>query len=124
VAEGITRAQFEHAIAALIGKAPAEFSLAPEKISDKVPTVEAGLPSALLERRPDIASAERSMAAANAQIGVAVGAYYPQFTLQASINFVSTVISTLLQIANEVWEVGPQLAVTIIDCGSRDDQVM
>ncbi|HSS83050.1 MAG TPA: efflux transporter outer membrane subunit, partial [Reyranella sp.] len=91
VAEGITRAQFEHAIAALIGKAPAEFSLAPEKISDKVPTVEAGLPSALLERRPDIASAERSMQAANAQIGVAQGAYYPQFTLNASINFVSTV---------------------------------
>jgi len=123
VAEGITRAQFEHAIAALIGKAPAEFSLAPEKISDKVPTVEAGLPSALLERRPDIASAERSMAAANAQIGVAVGAYYPQFTLQASINFVSTALNTLLQIANAVWAVGPQFAGTLLDGGARAAQV-
>ena len=123
VAEGITRAQFEHAIAALIGKAPAEFSLAPEKISDKVPTVEAGLPSALLERRPDIASAERSMAAANAQIGVAVGAYYPQFTLAASINFTSTVLNTLLQIANAVWAFGPQLAGTLLDGGSRAAQV-
>jgi NodT family efflux transporter outer membrane factor (OMF) lipoprotein len=123
VAEAITRAQFEHAIAALIGKAPAEFSLAPEKISDQVPTVEAGLPSALLERRPDIASAERSMQAANAQIGVAQGAYYPQFTLNASINFVSTVLSTLLQIANAVWAVGPQLAGTLVDGGSRAAQV-
>ena len=123
VAEGITRAQFEHAIAALIGKAPAEFSLAPEKISDKVPTVEAGLPSALLERRPDIASAERSMAAANAQIGVAVGAYYPQFTLQASINFVSTMLNNLLQIANAVWALGPQFAGTLVDGGSRAAQV-
>jgi len=123
VAEGITRAQFEHAIAALIGKAPAEFSLAPERISDKVPTVEAGLPSALLERRPDIASAERSMAAANAQIGVAVGAYYPQFTLQASINFVSTMLNNLLQIANAVWAFGPQLAGTLVDGGARAAQV-
>jgi NodT family efflux transporter outer membrane factor (OMF) lipoprotein len=123
VAEAANRAQFEHAIAALIGKAPAEFSLPPARISDTVPTIEAGVPSALLERRPDIASAERSMAAANAQIGVAVGAYYPQFTLNASINFASTVLSTLLQIANAVWAVGPQLAGTLVDGGSRAAQV-
>jgi NodT family efflux transporter outer membrane factor (OMF) lipoprotein len=123
VAEAANRAQFEHAIAALIGKAPAEFSLPPARISDTVPTVEAGVPSALLERRPDIASAERSMAAANAQIGVAVGAYYPQFTLNASINFVSTALSTLLQIANAVWAVGPQFAGTLIDGGARAAQV-
>jgi len=123
VAEAANRAQFEHAIAALIGKAPAEFSLPPAKISDTIPTVEAGVPSALLERRPDIASAERSMAAANAQIGVAVGAYYPQFTLNASLNFASTVFSTLLQIANAVWAVGPQLAGTLVDGGSRAAQV-
>jgi NodT family efflux transporter outer membrane factor (OMF) lipoprotein len=123
VAEAANRAQFEHAIAALIGKAPAEFSLPPARISDTVPTVEAGVPSALLERRPDIASAERSMAAANAQIGVAVGAYYPQFTLNASINFISTAFNTLLQIANAVWAVGPQLAGTLIDGGSRAAQV-
>jgi NodT family efflux transporter outer membrane factor (OMF) lipoprotein len=123
VAEGVTRAQFEHAIAALIGKQPAEFSLPPEKISDDVPTIEAGVPSALLERRPDIASAERSMAAANAQIGVAVGAYYPQFTLTASINFVSTMLNNLLQIANAVWAIGPQLAGTLLDGGARAAQV-
>jgi len=123
VAEAANRAQFEHAIAALIGKAPAEFSLPSAKISDTVPTIEAGVPSALLERRPDIASAERSMAAANAQIGVAVGAYYPQFTLNASINFVSTALSTLLQIANAVWAVGPQFAGTLIDGGARAAQV-
>jgi NodT family efflux transporter outer membrane factor (OMF) lipoprotein len=123
VAEGVTRAQFEHAIAALIGKAPAEFSLPPARISNEVPTIEAGVPSALLERRPDIASAERSMAAANAQIGVAVGAYYPQFTLAASINFTSTVLGTLLQIANAVWAIGPQLAGTLVDGGSRAAQV-
>jgi NodT family efflux transporter outer membrane factor (OMF) lipoprotein len=123
VAEGVTRAQFEHAIAALIGKAPAEFSLPPARISDEVPTVEAGVPSALLERRPDIASAERSMAAANAQIGVAVGAYFPQITLNASINFVSTVLNNLLNIANAVWAIGPQLAGTLLDGGSRAAQV-
>ncbi len=123
VAEAATRAQFEHAIAALVGKAPAEFSLQPAPISNEVPTVEAGVPSSLLERRHDIASAERSMAAANAQIGVALGAYYPQFTLNASINFVSTALSTLLQIANAVWAVGPQLAGTLIDGGARAAQV-
>jgi NodT family efflux transporter outer membrane factor (OMF) lipoprotein len=123
VAEAANRAQFEHAIAALIGKAPAEFSLPPARISDTVPTIEAGVPSALLERRPDIASAERSMAAANAQIGVAQGAYFPQFTLNASINFISTALSTLLQIANAVWAVGPQLAGTLVDGGSRAAQV-
>jgi NodT family efflux transporter outer membrane factor (OMF) lipoprotein len=123
VAEAANRAQFEHAIAALIGKAPAEFSLPPGRISDTVPTIEAGVPSALLERRPDIASAERSMAAANAQIGVAQGAYFPQFTLNASINFISTALSTLLQIANAVWAVGPQLAGTLVDGGSRAAQV-
>jgi NodT family efflux transporter outer membrane factor (OMF) lipoprotein len=123
VAEGVTRAQFEHAIAALIGKAPAEFSLPPAQISNQVPTIDAGLPSALLERRPDIASAERSMQAANAQIGVAQGAYYPQFTLNASINFVSTMLQNLLQIANAVWAVGPALAGTLVDGGSRAAQV-
>ncbi len=123
VAEAANRALFEHAIAALIGKAPAEFSLPPARISDTVPTVEAGVPSALLERRPDVASAERLMAAANAQIGVAQGAYYPQFTLNASISFFSTMLSTLLQIANAVWAVGPQLAGTLIDGGARAAQV-
>ena len=123
VAEGINRAQFEHAIAAQIGRMPAEVSVAAAPPPRDVPTVDAGLPSALLERRPDIASAERQMQAANAQIGVAVAAYYPDITLNASLNFASTMLSTLFQVANMVWSVGPQLAGKAIDGGSRAAQV-
>jgi len=123
VAEGVNRAQFEHAIAIQIGRAPAEVSVAVAPPPKDVPTVDAGLPSALLERRPDIASAERQMQAANAQIGVAVAAYYPDITLNASLNFASTMLSTLFQLASMVWSVGPQLAGTAIDGGSRAAQV-
>jgi NodT family efflux transporter outer membrane factor (OMF) lipoprotein len=123
VAEGINRAQFEHAIAAQIGRTPAEVSVATAPMPRDVPTVDAGIPSALLERRPDIASAERQMQAANAQIGVAVAAYFPDITLNASINFVSTMLANLLSIANAVWSFGPQLAGTAIDGGGRAAQV-
>jgi NodT family efflux transporter outer membrane factor (OMF) lipoprotein len=123
VAEAINRAQFEHAIAAQMGRAPAEVSIAPAATPKDVPTVDAGLPSALLERRPDISSAERQMASANAQIGVAVAAYYPDITLNASINFISSMLSNLLSIANAVWSFGPQLAGTAVDGGSRAAQV-
>jgi NodT family efflux transporter outer membrane factor (OMF) lipoprotein len=123
VAEGVTRAQFEHAIAALIGKSPGEVSIAPEPLPPGVPTIEAGIPSALLERRPDIASAERSMAAANAQIGVAVAAYYPDITLGSSITFASTMLSTLFTIGSAVWSIGPQLTGTLVDGGARGAQV-
>jgi NodT family efflux transporter outer membrane factor (OMF) lipoprotein len=123
IAEGVNRALFEHAIAALIGRTPAEFSVPPAPPPKQVPTVDAGIPSALLERRPDIAAAERQMAAANAQIGVAVAAYYPDITLNASINFVSTMLANLLSIANAVWSLGPALAGTAIDGGARAAQV-
>ncbi|MBX9947502.1 MAG: efflux transporter outer membrane subunit [Reyranella sp.] len=123
VAEGIVRAQFEHAIAVLIGRAPAEFSVAPGPPPAEVPTIDAGVPSALLERRPDIASAERQMAAANARIGVAQGAYYPNITLGASITFLSGALGTLLQLGSSVWAVGPQLAATLLDGGARAAQV-
>ena len=119
VAEGVNRALFEHAIAALIGRTPAEVSVPPAPPPQSVPTVDAGIPSALLERRPDIASAERQMASANAQIGVAVAAYYPDITLNASISFVSTMIATLFKIADAVWSFGPQLAGTAVDGGAR-----
>jgi NodT family efflux transporter outer membrane factor (OMF) lipoprotein len=119
VAEGVNRAQFEHAIAAQMGRTPAEVSVAAEPAPKDVPTIDAGIPSVLLERRPDIAAAERQMASANAQIGVAVAAYYPDITLNASINFASTMLSNLLSIANAVWSFGPRLAGTAIDGGSR-----
>ncbi len=123
VAEGVNRAQFEHAIAALIGKAPAEVSIATAPLPETVPTVDAGIPSALLERRPDIASAERQMASANAQIGVAVAAYYPDITFAASLNFASTLLSTLFTVGSAVWSIGPALAGTAIDGGARGAQV-
>jgi NodT family efflux transporter outer membrane factor (OMF) lipoprotein len=123
VAEGAVRAIFEHAVAALVGKMPAEVSVAKAPLPGTVPTLDAGAPSSLLERRPDVASAERSMAAANAQIGIAVAAYYPQFTFDASISFLSTMLSNLLQIGTAVWSLGPALAGTAIDGGARGAQV-
>ncbi|HUN92213.1 MAG TPA: efflux transporter outer membrane subunit [Burkholderiaceae bacterium] len=120
---GVQRAQLEHAIAVLVGKAPAEFSLPPSPLLRNVPVVPAGLPSTLLERRPDIAGAERRMAAANAQIGVAVAAYYPDLTLAGSYGFASSTLGSLLRAANTVWSVGPQLSETLFDGGLRRSQV-
>lgn len=123
VAEAINRAQFEHALAVLVGKAPSEFSVEPGTPPRDVPTVDAGVPSTLLERRPDIASAERQMQAANAKIGVAQAAYYPNISLGSAITFLSGGLGTLLQIGSSVWSVGPQLAATLVDGGARAAQV-
>src|SRR5262249_42744607 len=89
------RAVFEHAVAVGVGKAPAEFNIEPGPPPPEVPTLDAGVPSALLERRPDIASAERLMASANAQIGVAQAAYYPAISISASMTFISGGIGAL-----------------------------
>ena len=123
IAVGVQRAQLEHAIAVLIGKPPAEFSIAPEPFKSDIPEVPAGVPSTLLERRPDIAAAERRVAAANAQIGVAIAAYYPDLTLSASYGFAGPVLGTLIQASNAVWALGPQLAETIFNGGLREAQV-
>lgn len=123
VGEAINRALFEHAIALLVGKAPSEIGIEPIRTQLTVPTVEAGVPSTLLERRPDIAGAERRMASANAQIGVAIGAFYPQISLGASIGFLAGGLGSLLQIGNAVWSVGPQLAGTLLDGGALSAQV-
>ena len=120
---GVQRALLEHAIAVLIGKPPAEFSIAPVPLEVGVPVVPPGVPSTLLERRPDIAAAERSAASANAQIGVAISAYYPTITLSASYGFVGTAIETLFRASNAVWSVGPQAAETVFDAGLRSAQV-
>ncbi len=120
---GVQRAQLEHAIAVLIGKAPADLSIPPLRLVRKIPVVPTGMPSALLERRPDIASSERQMASANALIGVAISAYYPNITLSASENFASSALQTLFNAANSVWSVGPQISETVFDAGLRDAQV-
>ena len=120
---GVQRAALEHAIAVLTGKPPAELTIAAAPLAIAVPVTPPGLPSTLLERRPDIAAAERRVAAANAQIGVAVAAYYPDITLTASYGVVSSALDTLFRTASGVWAVGPQLAQTVFDAGLRGAQV-
>ena len=116
---GVARAQFEHAIAILIGKPPAEFSLPPLPLSTPPPPIPVSVPSALLERRPDIASAERRVASANAQIGIAKSAYYPLVNLGASGGFESSVITTLIQGPSGLWSVGLSATETLFDGGRR-----
>ncbi len=123
IAVGVQRAQFEHAIAVLIGKPPSDFALAPAPLTMTVPVAPTGLPSALLERRPDIAAAERLMAAANAQIGVAIAAFYPNVTLSASYGFTSTGFANLIRAQNALWSVGGQAVQTIFDGGLLTAQV-
>lgn len=116
---GVARAQYEHAVAALIGKPPAEFSLSPLPITAPPPPIPVGLPSQLLERRPDIAAAERRVAAANAQIGLAKLAYYPAINLFASGGFDSGALSTLFQGPSAIWAIGGSAVQTIFDGGQR-----
>jgi NodT family efflux transporter outer membrane factor (OMF) lipoprotein len=123
VGVGVQRAQLEHAIAVLIGEPPSDFTLPPIEFSMGVPVAPVGVPSTLLERRPDIASAERLMASANAEIGVAEAAYYPDVTLSASFGFASSVIDDLLRMSSRVWSVGAQTGETVFDGGLRGAQV-
>ena len=116
---GVLRAQYEHAVAILIGKPPAEFSLPPLPLTAPPPHVPISVPSELLERRPDIASAERLVASANAQIGVAKSAYYPAISLGASGGFESSAITTLLNGPSGLWSIGLSAAETIFDGGRR-----
>jgi NodT family efflux transporter outer membrane factor (OMF) lipoprotein len=120
---GVLRATLEHAIAVLVGKAPGDFSIGPGKLPDTVPVVPVGLASTLLERRPDIAGAERRMAAANAQIGIAIAGYFPDITLSGSYGSQSTNYATLFASPTAVWSVGGQIAETLLDFGSRSAQV-
>ena len=115
----VTRAQYEHAVAVLIGKPPASFSLAPLPLTMPPPPIPVGLPSELLERRPDIAAAERLMASANAQIGVAKSAYYPLVNLAAAGGFESGSATTLLSGPSILWSAGPSALFTIFDVGRR-----
>jgi NodT family efflux transporter outer membrane factor (OMF) lipoprotein len=116
---GVQRAQFEHAIAILLGKPPAEFSIPPSPINVIPPIIPVGLPSALLERRPDIASAERRMAAANAQIGIAQAAFYPTITLSAAVGLESSNLSNLFSLSSVLWSLGASLVEIVFDGGRR-----
>jgi NodT family efflux transporter outer membrane factor (OMF) lipoprotein len=121
---GVQRAQLEHAIAVLIGKPPSEFSLpALEKFTTAIPHIPVGVPSELLQRRPDIASQERQMAAANAEIGVQTAAWFPDITLSTSAGTTAAAIGKILQASSGVWSVGPSLAETIFDAGLRQSRI-
>jgi NodT family efflux transporter outer membrane factor (OMF) lipoprotein len=115
----VARSQYEHAVGVLIGKPPANFSLPPLPLTAPPPPIPVGVPSELLERRPDIAAAERRVAAANAQAGLADAAYYPLVNIVASGGFDSGSITTLFQGPSAIWSVGPSALVTIFDVGRR-----
>ena len=124
---GVQRAQLEHAIAVLLGKPAGSFSLAAAPLSAVPPPVPAGLPADLLERRPDIAAAERRVAAANAQIGVAKAAWFPSATLNAAYGFQTATAAQWFTLPSRFWSIGPALAETIFDGGRRraaGDQAM
>ncbi|HVA13982.1 MAG TPA: efflux transporter outer membrane subunit [Stellaceae bacterium] len=106
IATGVQRAEFEHAIAVLVGKPPAEFSIASAKLPAEIPVAPPGLPSALLERNPTVAANERAMAAANAKIGVAIAGYFPNITLGASYGQQSSFLRTLFSAASSLWSFG------------------
>ena len=116
---GVARAQYEHATAVLVGKPPADFSLPPLPLTTPPPPIPVGVPSELLERRPDVAGAERRVASANAQVGLAKTAYYPLVNIFGSGGFESGSITTLLQGPSALWSVGASVAQTIFDGGRR-----
>jgi NodT family efflux transporter outer membrane factor (OMF) lipoprotein len=116
---GIARAQYEHAIAVLIGKAASNFSIPVRPMTAAPPPIPVGVPSELLERRPDVAAAERTMAEANAQIGIAYAAYYPNLTLTGEFGFESSAISQWLSWPSRFWSIGASIPETIFDAGLR-----
>ncbi len=120
---GRQRAAFEHAIAVLTGEAPSSLTLAPGAYPLGVPVAPAGVPSTLLQRRPDIASTERAVAAANANIGIQVSAYYPDLTLTGSLGSSADDFFRLFDVQNSIWSLGSSAAETLIDFGARRARV-
>jgi NodT family efflux transporter outer membrane factor (OMF) lipoprotein len=115
----VARAQYEHAIATLIGTPASTFTLAPMPLGDQIPQIPVGLPAQLLERRPDIAAAERQADAANAQIGIAISAYYPNISLTGSGGFASGQPGTWVQGPSEIWSLGASAVELLFDAGRR-----
>jgi NodT family efflux transporter outer membrane factor (OMF) lipoprotein len=125
IAAGVQRAQYEHAIAVLVGKAPAEFSVArTPAIGLSIPEVPAQLASTLLERRPDIASAERLAAAANAKVGIQTAAYFPSISLSGSGGYEGSPLSQLFTAPFRTWTLGAQATDSLLDWGQRHDLVL
>ena len=118
----VTRATFEHAIAVLIGEPPEELSLEQGDFATTVPVVPVGLPSELLQRRPDVAASERAVASANALIGVAESAWFPSLTLSGNFGYTSTTLSNLISTSNSLWSFGPQLAMDLFSGGTMPAQ--
>jgi NodT family efflux transporter outer membrane factor (OMF) lipoprotein len=116
---GVQRAAFEHAIAILAGKAPADLTIPPVTLSNPPPPIPLGLPSELLERRPDIAGAERQVASANEQIGIAIAAFYPTLSLTGGAGLESSSLAKWFTWPSRFWSVGPELAETLFDAGRR-----
>jgi len=114
-----SRAQLEHALAALLGQAPASFSLPETGLLPEAPAVPPALPATLLQRRPDIAAAERRVAAANAQIGVARSAFFPALTLSSNAGYRSSSLNDIVSAPNLFWSIGPALALSVFDNGLR-----
>ncbi len=123
IALGVARAQYAHAIAVLVGKNPEELDIPHSTTLPTLPSVPVGVPSTLLERRPDIAVAERQMAAENAAIGVAIAAYYPSVSLSAADGFSQSPLAGLLHVANHVWSLGADVDETVFDFGARHGEV-
>jgi NodT family efflux transporter outer membrane factor (OMF) lipoprotein len=120
---GVARAQYEHAIAVLVGHAPEELSIPAGRQISVIPAVPVGVPSTLLQRRPDIAAAERAMAEANAQIGIAVGAYYPDLSLSALGGYSADPIGGLFSVSNALWSLGTNASATLFEGGTRSATV-
>jgi NodT family efflux transporter outer membrane factor (OMF) lipoprotein len=123
VAAGVARAQYEHAIAVLTGHPPSDLTIPEAPLATAVPVVPAGVPSALLERRPDIAAAERTMQEENALIGVAIAAYYPDITLSAVFGFAGDPLSKVFTAANRVWSLGASASETLFQGGYQSAAV-
>jgi len=121
---GVARAQYAHAIAVLVGKNPEDLEIPHSTGRPTLPAVPAGVPSTLLQRRPDIAAAERNMAAQNAAVGVAVAAYYPTLSLSAAAGFSQSPLDGLLHAANHIWSIGASGSETLIDFGYRHAEVL
>ena len=120
---GVLRSQYEHAIAVLTGVAPSELTIAPGALAPDVPIAPAVLPSTLLERRPDIAAAERAMQSENALIGVQIAAYYPDIRLSALYGYSGNPIGSLIQVANRVWSIGANATEIVFEGGLRNADV-